>query len=97
MLGGCGLNVPELQDFGARDSQIFMVQSIVHNINCELRDAFNYLYDKNPNGTFTDKWGIQVLLDLDITEQTSVAPAQPVSCFYFSWRRVGFLAGRKNR
>jgi hypothetical protein len=74
-LGGCGIGVPELQDFGGRDSQIFMVQSIVHNINCELREAFHDLYDKRPNGTFMDNWGVQILLSLDITEKTSVAPS----------------------
>jgi hypothetical protein len=74
VVGGCGIGVPELQDFGDRDSQIVMVQSIVHNINCELRDAFADLYDKNPNGTFMDNWGVQILLDLDITEKSTVAP-----------------------
>jgi hypothetical protein len=74
MLGGCGIGVPELQDFGDRDQQIVMVQSIVHNINCELRDSFADLYKKNGGSTFMDGWGVSILLDLDIQEKTGVSP-----------------------
>jgi hypothetical protein len=74
MLGGCGLSVPELQDFGDRDSQIAMVQQITRNINCELRQAFNDLHDKEGK-TFMDDWGASVMLDLDITEKSTVAPS----------------------
>ena len=51
-----------------------MVQQIVHNINCELRDAFHDLYDKE-GSTFMDNWGVSILLNLDITEKTTVAPS----------------------
>ena len=74
MLGGCGLGVPEIQDFGDRDQQIVLVQEITHNINCELRDAFNDLHDK-VGRTFMDNWGASVLLDLDITEQSTISPS----------------------
>jgi hypothetical protein len=76
LLGGCGFVVPELQDFGDRDQQIIMVQQIVHNINCELRSAFHDLYDKE-GSTFLDKkdWGVSILLDLDISDKTIVAPS----------------------
>jgi hypothetical protein len=74
ILGGCGLNVPELQDFGDRDSQIALVQSIVRNINCELRNSFAELYEREGR-TFMDNWGVSILLDLDITEQTTIAPS----------------------
>jgi hypothetical protein len=74
LLGGCGLSVPELQDFGDRDSQIVMVQQIVHNINCELRGALHDLYDKQGR-TFMDNWGVSVLLSLDIVDTTTVAPS----------------------
>jgi hypothetical protein len=96
MLGGCGLNVPELQDFGDRDSQIVMVQSIVHNINCELRDAFHDLYDKHPKGTFMDGWGVQILLDLDVTEKTSVAPSatwSPPPSPFLTFTLAGGISG----
>jgi hypothetical protein len=73
--GGCGFRVPELQDFGPRDSQIVMVQEIVKNVDCELRDAFYALYEKNDHRTFMDNWGISILLDLDITEKTTIAPS----------------------
>ena len=75
MLGGCGLNAPELQDFGDRDSQIVMVQSIVHNINCELRDAFHDIYEKRPNGTFMDNWGVRSCWIWMSPKKTSVAPS----------------------
>ena len=75
LVSSCGIGVPEIQDFGDRDAQIVLVQSIVHNINCELRDAFADLYAKNPGGTFMDKWGVQILLDLDLTEKTSLSPS----------------------
>lgn len=74
LLGGCGFVVPELQDFGDRDQQIVMVQQIVHNINCELRSAFHDLYDKERR-TFLDNWGVSILLDLDISDKTIVAPS----------------------
>ncbi|MGY4225020.1 hypothetical protein ACVMIH_002381 [Bradyrhizobium sp. USDA 4503] len=74
LLGGCGLAVPELQDFGSRDQQIVMVQEIVHNVNCELRQAFNELHDKQ-GPTFMDGWGVSILLDFDITEKSTVAPS----------------------
>jgi hypothetical protein len=74
MLCGCGIGVPELQDFGNRDQQIVMVQGITRNIRCELRDAFNDLHDK-VGGTFMDGWGVSVLLDLDITEKSTVSPS----------------------
>jgi hypothetical protein len=74
LLCGCGINVPELQDFGNRDQQIIMVQQIVHNVNCELRNAFHDLYDRE-GSTFMDNWGVSILLDLDITEKTTIAPS----------------------
>jgi hypothetical protein len=74
-VGGCGLYVPDLQDFGPRDAQIVMVQGIVKNVDCELRDAFFSLYSMNNYHTFMDHWGISVLLDLDITEKSTVSPS----------------------
>jgi hypothetical protein len=74
LVAGCGINVPELQDFGSRDQQIFMVQQIVHNVNCELRNAFHDLYERD-HTTFMDDWGVSILLDLDITEKTTIAPS----------------------
>jgi hypothetical protein len=73
-LGGCGFAVPELQDFGDRGQQVVMVQQIVHNVNCELRNAFHDIYAKE-GSTFMDKWGVSILLDLDITEKSTIAPS----------------------
>lgn len=76
VLSGCGLGVPEIQDFGDRDQQIVMVQQITRNVHCELRDAFSDLHDKGGR-TFFDKenWGVSVLLDLDNTEKSTVSPS----------------------
>ncbi len=74
LLSSCGTYVPEIQDFGNANDQIVMVQSIVHNITCEVRNAINTLY-QNRQHTYMDDWGVQILLNLTITEKTGVSPS----------------------
>jgi hypothetical protein len=72
-LGGCGLFVPEIQEFGDQNYQIQMVQAIVHNITCEVRDSVNDLYS-NRTHTYMDDWGVQISLDLTLVEKSDLAP-----------------------
>jgi hypothetical protein len=72
-LNGCGVFVPEIQDFGDQNYQIQMVQAIVHNITCEVRDAVNDLYS-NRKHTYMDDWGVQISLDLTLVEKSDLAP-----------------------
>src|SRR6266571_8837484 len=71
---GCGTYVPEIQDFGDSVEGQRLVQAIIFNITCELRDAVTDLRDENPGGTFLDSWGIQTTLSLTIDEKGAIAP-----------------------
>ncbi|MCH4558636.1 hypothetical protein [Mesorhizobium jarvisii] len=74
LVSACGIRVPDIQEFGDSDAQSQMVQSIVHNINCELRDYFSEIYSKRSR-TYFDDWGVQSLLSLTIAEKVSVSPS----------------------
>ena len=73
-LVGCGLRVPDIQELGDRVEGQRLVQAILFNITCELRDAFNELREGNPRGTFLDSWGIQTTLTLTHDEKGTIAP-----------------------
>jgi hypothetical protein len=74
VLLGCGLRVPEIQDFGGRVEGQRFVTAILINITCELRDAVNDLHAAYPQGTFIDDFGIQTTLTLTFDEKGSLAP-----------------------
>ncbi|MGC2777770.1 MAG: hypothetical protein WA418_19255 [Bradyrhizobium sp.] len=74
-LCGCGTYVPEIQDFGGRVEGQQLVQAILANITCELRDAVAGLHQEYPQGTFLDSWGIQTTLTLTIDEKGAIAPS----------------------
>ncbi len=74
-LCGCGTYVPEIQDFGGRVEGQQLVQAILTNITCELRDAVVGLHEEYPKGTFLDSWGIQTTLTLTIDEKGAIAPS----------------------
>jgi hypothetical protein len=82
-LGGCGVFVPELQESiphpgpptieeGLEGQQF--VNSIVFNVTCEVRDALVQFYQDYPDGLFLNTWGVQVTLNLQVEEKTSVNP-----------------------
>ena len=73
---GCGTSVPGLQGFsGNKVAETQLVQSIVQNVTCEVRDAVNHLYQKlGTNHTFLDNWGAQIALNLTIDEKGELNP-----------------------
>lgn len=84
LVSGCGLRVPEIQDFGdSVDGQLF-VEQIVANIDCEITQAVNYVVDEDKrlapaNGgqrqaQWFDSWGVQTTLTLTLDEKGSVNP-----------------------
>jgi hypothetical protein len=78
MIAGCGLYVPELQDFGDKVTGQQLVNSITYNVTCEVQDAIAKIYN-NPDhpvkSTFLDTWGVQIALSLQVEEKSSVNPA----------------------
>ena len=74
VLVGCGLRVPDIQELGGRAEGQRLVQAILFNITCELRDALNEVRESNPQGTFLDSWGIQTTLTLTHDEKGAIAP-----------------------
>ena len=76
-VSGCGLYVPEIQDFGDQTTGQQLVQSIIYNITCEVQDAIDDIYN-NPDhprkSTFLDTWGAQIALSLQVEEKSSANP-----------------------
>lgn len=77
MIAGCGLYVPEIQDFGDKVTGQQLVNSITYNVTCEVQDAVDKIYN-NPDhpvkSTFLDTWGVQITLSLQVEEKSSVNP-----------------------
>jgi hypothetical protein len=77
LLTGCGLHVPEIQDFGNQTSGQQLIQSIIYNVTCEAQDAINGIYN-NPDhprrSTFLDTWGVQINMSLQVEEKSSASP-----------------------
>jgi hypothetical protein len=74
LLAGCGLRVPEIAESGDRVAGQQLVQAILINITCELRDAVSDLREAYPHGTFIDGYGIQTTLTLTYEEKGTLAP-----------------------
>jgi len=75
--GGCGLYVPEIQDFGDQTKGQQLVQSIIYNVTCEVQDAIDGIYnnpDHRRTSTFLDTWGVQINLSLQVDEKSSANP-----------------------
>jgi hypothetical protein len=73
VITGCGLYVPEIQDFGDKVTGQQLVQSITYNVTCEVQDAIAAVY-QNRKSTFLDTWGVQLTLNLQVEEKSSVNP-----------------------
>ena len=71
---GCGLRVPEIAESGSRIEGQQLVQAILINITCELRDAVSDLRAAYPQGTFIDGFGIQTTLTLTYEEKSALGP-----------------------
>jgi hypothetical protein len=71
------LYTPEIQDFGDQRAGQQLVQSIIYNVTCEVRDAVDDIYN-NPDharkSTFLDTWGVQIALSLQVEEKSSTSP-----------------------
>ncbi|MET4070664.1 hypothetical protein ABID58_005471 [Bradyrhizobium sp. S3.2.6] len=84
-LGGCGLRVPDLQEFPAApiDGQL-MVQSIVTSVHCEIANAVKFVINRDLElarlnhgkryAEWLETWGVQVSLTLTIEEKSSLNP-----------------------
>jgi hypothetical protein len=84
-LFGCGLYVPEIQEFPGTsvDGQL-LVQAIVRSVHCEVRNAITYVLDQDRklaplNGGFRsaqwlENWGAELTLTLQIEEKTLLNP-----------------------
>jgi hypothetical protein len=76
-VGGCGLYVPEIQDFGDKAAGQQLVESIAYNVTCEVQDAIDKVYN-NPDhpvkSTFLDTWGVQIALSIQVEEKSSANP-----------------------
>lgn len=48
LLCGCGLRVPEIAESGSRVEGQQLVQAILINVTCELRNAVNDLREAHP-------------------------------------------------
>ena len=85
LVGGCGLYVPELEDFpgGPPDGQA-LVQAIVTSVHCEVADAVRYVIDQDildakqfhqkRSATWLYNWGAQIALTLTVEEKSVLNP-----------------------
>jgi hypothetical protein len=73
-LVGCGLRVPPISETGDQVTGQQLVEAILINITCELRDATNDLRAAYPQGTFIDSYGIQTTLTLTYEEKGTLGP-----------------------
>jgi hypothetical protein len=84
LAGGCGLFVPEIQDFPATapDGQL-LVQAIITSVHCEVADAVKAVIDADRLGAavngrrsaaWLDHWGAQMTLTLTVEEKSTLNP-----------------------
>lgn len=73
MISGCGLRVPNVQEAGEWIEGQLLVQGIITNIKCELREALGRARAE-PAGAFLETWGVQTTLTLTHDESGSIAP-----------------------
>jgi len=73
-LAGCGLRVPEIAETGDKVAGQQLVEAILINITCELRDAVSDLRAAYPQGTFINSYGIQTTLTLTYEEKGTLGP-----------------------
>jgi hypothetical protein len=85
LLGGCGLYVPEIQDFPATPVQgDLLVKAIVSSVHCEVANAVKEVIDRDKQGAaynrgkrsaaWLDQWGAQMALSLTVEEKSTLNP-----------------------
>jgi hypothetical protein len=80
MLSGCGVFVPEMQEFwGNEDDNRIRINKVIDQVRCEVGQAIRLAiqYDKeNPPEKlkFFDEWGVQITLTLTVEEKTTLNP-----------------------
>jgi hypothetical protein len=85
LLGGCGLAVPDHQEFWGTSSDVQdRVNNIANQVRCELRQSVGHLIDSDeqlaaaqhtqPHLTWLANWGAQVTLTLTIEEKSALNP-----------------------
>jgi hypothetical protein len=84
-LGACGTYVPDIQEFpgGTLEGQA-LVRSILHNINCEITEAVQYIIEQDKQvarrnqgqrtAKWLEDWGVQTTLSLTLDEKGSINP-----------------------
>jgi hypothetical protein len=82
-VSSCGTYVPPIQEYGLdKVAGQQLVQSIVYNVTCEVRDAIDKLYydpDHFRKHTFLDTWGVQIALSIQVEEKSNVSPLANVT------------------
>jgi hypothetical protein len=83
-LAGCGVAVPPLTELrGSSAEAETLIHDIVHSVHCEVFNAVRFVVGAkdvekpttlNKAAAFMDGWGAQVLLTLQIDEQTALNP-----------------------
>jgi hypothetical protein len=76
LLTACGTYVPEIEEgYDPAQGQI-LVQNIVRNVNCEVRNAVVALYELQPDeASFLDEWAVQTDLMLAVDEKGGISPS----------------------
>jgi hypothetical protein len=84
-VSGCGLTVPEIEDFPATpaDGQL-LVQAIVNSVHCEVSNAVRWVIDHDKENAksnrrkrateWFEQWGAQITLQLTIEEKSTLNP-----------------------
>jgi len=97
-VSGCGFRVPDIQEIGDRVEGQRLVQAILTNVTCEVRNAVDDLHITYPEGTFIDDWGVQMTLTLTTDEKGTIAPnvtwmpPSPASAIFTLGAGVNFSA-----
>jgi hypothetical protein len=85
LASGCGLTVPEIQDFPATpgDGQL-LVQGIVNSVHCEVSNAVRWVIDHDKENAKRDgrkratewlePWGARITLQLTVEEKSTLNP-----------------------
>jgi hypothetical protein len=81
-VGGCGLTVPEMQEFyQAREEQQLDENYIINRVKCELHLAVQKIFKSYAKGNYTGndiswfkKWGAKVNMKITVDEKSALKP-----------------------
>jgi hypothetical protein len=113
LLGGCGLYVPEIQDFPATPIQgQLLVQAIITSVHCEVANAVKEVRDRDKDAAarglnhgkrsakWLDNWGAQMALTLTVEEKSTLNPTAvwtPLNPSMFTLGGTGTLSSDATR